>query len=265
MFRLEMKRAFGIRFLIVVIIGIIITTADFISRSWLNIQNISMYEEINSFSVYYIWIMTKISTFNKVYLRILPILCAFAYGSSTCFDKRGYNIQLISRGGLKKYVYAKYICGFLAGGCSAIIPAVINLIMCMCFVPVSIPISSSFYYPIWEITFGSDIFYSDYHFMYAVMVIVMMFITYGGLALLCNVAVLWENNEYIVVMMPFIICYILNSVTLFNENFKMLSPMWYTNFFNVNKDNVWMLMAGWGVMAAVIAVSFVISVKEDIL
>lgn len=96
-----------------------------------------------------------------IFSLIWPILAATPYSWSFWKEKRdGSFAQIVSRVGRKKYMSAKIIAVFVAGGLVIALPVVLNLLMDAMFCPVQLPTPAYSYYPIFNGYFLSKVFYT---------------------------------------------------------------------------------------------------------
>ena len=96
-----------------------------------------------------------------IFALIWPILAATPYSWSFWKEKKdGSFAQIVSRVGRKKYMSAKIIAVFVAGGLVIALPVVLNLLMDAMFCPVQLPTPAYSYYPIFNGYFLSKVFYT---------------------------------------------------------------------------------------------------------
>ncbi|MGN0512910.1 MAG: hypothetical protein ACI4GD_01430 [Lachnospiraceae bacterium] len=272
MFKLELKRAFSIKFYICLLIGLIIACLDMYDRLPYKIMNLQyinsriaegilVYEQPST--AYTLWMGTNMSAMHTLFMRIMPILIVIPYGASLCFDKKGYNIQFLSRVNKRKYYFTKYIVQFLNSGAIAVLPLIGSLIAAGVLFPFSRPMSYTAYYPIFDFTFLSGLFYSQYHLLYIVVYLLVNFVGYGLLGVLSCVAALWEKNKYICMIIPMLCAYIVHSISVFVEPLRNCSMFYYPSLFNVSYDGAVYILAAWAVSIIIILAALAIEFRRD--
>ena len=96
-----------------------------------------------------------------IFSLIWPILAATPFSWSFWKEKKdGSFAQIVSRVGRKKYLSAKLIAVFIAGGIVIALPVVLNLLVDALFCPVQLPTPAYSYYPVLNGYFLSKVFYT---------------------------------------------------------------------------------------------------------
>lgn len=271
MFEIELRRAFSKKFFICLLIGTVIVILDFWSRAPYMMSNMAFTKEQikngvfiyePALSAYALWMGTTISKWHTLFMRLMPLLIAIPYGASLCFDRRGYQIQLMARSSRKRYYASKYVVQFLCGGTLAVLPQMFQIVLCAVCIPFSQPLSYTFYYPVWENTFLSGIFYSQTHLVYILTYLVVNFIGYGLLGMTCCVAALWEKNRYVSTVVPLLCAYIVHAAALLYAPLRKASIFIYPAMFNIERPQVKIVLLSWGIYAVIVISAFLIDIRR---
>lgn len=213
-----------------------------------------------------VW-MPRYGTSNRYYylwITILPILCVLPYGLSYYNEKRkGMINQLIYRMGRRQYFTIKLLVSFINGGCVAVIPMIVNLLMCMCFIPWGMPLLSTKLYPVVEGNVFDNIFYTR-PFLYVCIYLGLMFILFGLINCLALFFVYFIDNAFALMITPFVL-YFAEHV-LFSLGFGRgeLSLLNNSNLYNVFSINMWMYVVQLCILL-IIDLLFLIRIKKDVL
>ena len=106
--------------------------------------DIWLYENVKQrypYQVFEAWIGGSVSHMEgMLYYIILPLLAVLPYSASFLQDiKSGYVKQIYTRAERKSYLLAKFSIVFLAGGIAAVIPLLLNFMLCMMSLPMLLP------------------------------------------------------------------------------------------------------------------------------
>lgn len=154
------------------------------------------------------FIGTSDVNYTSLFFFIIPILAAIPYGDSLFWDKReGYINHILMKTNRIHYLIAKLITLFVSGGVIATMPLVLSYILAILSLPSIRPAIESFTYNVKGVNLFSDLFYSDYTFVYIIIFILVDFIIFGMINCLCMVFTYWEDNRFAIVLTPFILCY----------------------------------------------------------
>lgn len=213
-----------------------------------------------------IW-MPKDGSSGKFYyfwITILPLLCVLPYGVTYLQDKkRGLINQLIYRMGKRNYYFSKFIACFLSGGTVAVIPLIINLLLCMCFLPLGLPILSTHFYPIGKIHAFSEVFYSRPA-LYVLIYLGFTFLLFGLLTCLCMTLALVVENQFALMLTPFALYYALHTFSIVGLNRIEWSIMNNANLYLVNKDTLYVYIIEL-VVLFLLDICVMIKIKKDVI
>lgn len=249
MFQFEFQRGFSRRFYIAIAIGSMIAILDFILSSGSMVRNVlemvqeshfgkMLIEKTNySISVVECFMGIRMSSLSYTYFFILPLLCAIPYSDSYCLDRTGYVSFLTGRMEFLHYVRSKFLISFLSAGCTAVIPLLLNLVLCMCFFPFSKPISLIGRYSVMQDSVFQNIFY-EHPVMYIFLYLTFVFILFGLLNCVSIIAVRIENNSLAAFLTPFAIYYMTHTAVAWIFNRTEWSPMRYSYFPNFKNQAI---------------------------
>lgn len=213
-----------------------------------------------------VW-MPRYGTSNRYYylwITILPILCVLPYGLSYYNEKRkGMINQLVYRMGRKQYFMTKLFVAFINGGCVAVIPMIVNLLLCMCFIPWGTPLLSTKLYPVVESNVFCNIFYTR-PFLYVCIYLILMFILFGLLNCLALFFVYFIDNAFALMITPFVLYFAEHVLLCLGLGRGELSLLNNSNLYNVFSVNMWMYVVELSVLL-VIDLLFLIRIKKDVL
>lgn len=184
------------------------------------------------------WIGTAYDRYTVLYFFIIPILAAIPYGASLYMDKKdGYINNILIKTDRKNYFFAKLITYFISGGVIATIPLILSYILAIISLPSIRPYAEYSLYNIYSVNIFSNIFYSNYTFVYIIIFIVFDFILFGLINCLCMVFTYWEENRFAIVLTPFIICYGLHMVGQYFIGTDK-TPLTYARLNEVSSDDL---------------------------
>lgn len=252
--KIELKRAFiNTKFYIVVFvstifaIGSFFTTPGFtIAKNWFLYMNgdldaIYMIEKCDYSDVAIeIWMPNygASSKFYFLWLIILPLLCIIPYGITYIEDKSsGLINQYIIKIGKGKYYVSKFITLFISGGTIATLPLLINLIICSMALPFGLPVRSTQFYPVKEYNLFSNLYYQNIV-VYLMLYFLIYFVVYGLITCLALSFVYFEENKYMLLLVPFIIYFSEHVIISFGFNRHDTSLLLATNIINLRYENL---------------------------
>lgn len=273
--KVEMNRAFHSRaFLFSLMVGCVMAMWYFCQFSWplithiLKIQQGTVdplfFEKINyATPAAEAWMGTHIA---DGYFMVLPVLCVIPYGISFHMDcKSGYVNQLVTRVGKKEYFKAKLLAVFVSGGVVAAIPLILNLITCMCFLPVMFPVASTQLFPVSAGSVLGELFYSKtWSFLYIMIYILFDFVFFGLLNCVCLVMSFLEDNRFTIALSPFIIAFAFHVLCGWVIGKSGYSPMQYTYFPRLYWVNLGIVLAEVLVLLTC-ALAFLLGSRRDTL
>lgn len=204
------------------------------------------------------------SKFYYLWITILPLLCALPYGTSYLYDKKnGLINQLIYRMNRKNYYLSKFITCFVSGGTISTLPLVLNLLLCMCFLPWGMPLRSTSVYPIGESNAFSDVFYTK-PLLYVMIYLLLTFILFGLINCLCLIFSLIEDNQFALMITPFVIYFAQHVLISFGLGRGEISFVNNANLYNVYSQTLYIyLLELLGLF--IIDICVFIKIKKDVL
>lgn len=273
--KVELNRAFrSAGFLFAVMIGSAMSLWYFIKFSWPLIEHILRVQSgtaSESFfkKVYYAtpvaegWMGTHIA---DGYFLVLPILCAIPYGISYYMDNRnGYVNQLTTRVKRSTYIKAKMTAVFISGGAVAVIPMILNLLLCMCFLPIMYPVSSTQLFPVSAGSVLSELFYSkSWSFLYIIIYIIFDFVFFGLLNGLTLFMSCFVDNRFTIILSPFIISFGLHVAFGWWINKSGWSPLNFTYLPNMQQVDLLAVLVEMLILVVCMVMFFRLS-KQDVL
>ena len=178
------------------------------------------------------------SKFYYLWIVILPLLCTVPYAITYFVDRQdGLINQLITRMGRRNYYIAKLLVCFVNGGTIAVVPLIVNLVACMCFLPWGMPLRSTNVYPVGESNAFSEIFYTK-PFLYVLIYLVLTFILFGLITASTMLLSLLVENRYALITAPFILYFAEHVFLSFGLGNKEASLLSNANLYNVFSWNV---------------------------
>ncbi len=157
-------------------------------------------------------IMFSYSKYTEFYYTIIPLLAVIPGGVSFYQDiESGYIRQIITRESRKKYYMAKLTTAFLSAGLVAVIPLIVNFMICMALLPATIPQLGGMKVGIRHGCMFAELFFEN-PFLYTGIYLIIDFIIAGVLVLFA-VSISWISfSKYLVMFMPFMIFYVLHFI-----------------------------------------------------
>lgn len=165
-------------------------------------------------SVFNSWIAIcgGVDVYMMAYMYLFPILAVLPYGVSFYQDmKSGYIKQLYTRISRRKVHAARYIVTFVSGGCTVIIPLIINLVLTMAVLPSLKPTFNGLFPLVTASAFGK-LFYT-YPYLYTILYIFIYFIFGGVFATVCLAVAYYIENVFLISLFPFVLSYALTLVS----------------------------------------------------
>lgn len=192
-----------------------------------------------------VWIGgTSISVETFLYFFVLPILAMMPFGLSFFNDKEsGYLKGIYMRTSRRKYLVAKYVSTFIAGGTAIVIPLLMNLSCALILCP-NLTISAVF--P----QIGVDAGCVGYKLCYSkpityIMLILAVDFIFGGIwACVALAGSFLSDYKIVVAVFPFFIQLILHVIC--------------TIFGKIDYSTVYLLQAGWGVKNIWVLIGYVV-------
>lgn len=278
--KVELKRAFVNKgFLFVMLFGSALAVLAFFttkawtfSKYWMEYVNndpvaVQMADKLGFIDTpLEVW-MPRYGAASKYYylwITILPILCAIPY-SITYFQDRKYGLinQLIVRMNRRNYYIAKLVTCFVSGGTVAIIPLIVNLLMCMCFLPWGMPLRATNVYPVSDSNVFSEIFYTRPE-LYVIIYLVFTYVLFGLINCLALIMTLIEDNRFALMITPFVIYYAQHVLCSFGFGHGEISLITNANLYNVFDSN-FLIYIGELVLLLVVDLLILFKIKKDVL
>ncbi len=229
-----------------------------------------VYLSYSPFSCLRQWIgldFTQPST--SIFYAFLPLLVALPFSWSLYEERKtGYAIHELIRVGRSSYYVSKYIAIGFSGSIIAIVPSVLNYLICASFLPFINPeVSDAIYWGVFADWLWSDVLYNNPVF-YLVLSIMKMGL-FGALwALVCASVSLLIRNRIAYTLLPFIVVIAveyLQVVGLIPPITYSLSPLEYlrggATAFN---SNGWIILLEYTFFAVISVFSFWIEAKRDL-
>lgn len=127
---------------------------DYISTKWLDCTISSCYK--------YNILADFTQPASDIFFILLPLLCSIPF-SWTLADElnSGFASNSILKSNPTMYLKNKYLVAFIAGGCIAAVPIIVNCILCACLLPARTPdVTSSIYFAVFDDSLFSYFFYN---------------------------------------------------------------------------------------------------------
>lgn len=202
----------------------------------------------DGFSLFVRWITVNGFTFGCRYFYLVwPILAAMPFGWSYCQEMRsGMVIQYITRGTKSQYFVSKYLAIFFSGGIAVSLPVLVNLLLNAIVCPYNIPLVTRNLTSIFDGWFMSVLFYTN-PWTYAIIWCVVEFLIGGATATLCFVVGSHIRFQVMVMLFPFLICYLLDLASNFVLNSVdlnlTLSPLYLAMAGTGNANPEWLVFS----------------------
>ena len=209
--RIELERAFrNKKFLAVIIMETALIIYDFIivalKEYRVTIPFLLKYVDTGKVDslpgVYYTWIGFHYGQTRQILFSVLPLLCAFVYGSLLYIDEKfHYNNQLITRTSKKSYYLSKLIVMFITGGVTAVYPFVLSLVMNSTILPFEEVLTSRSYF-MCDMGLFAAVFYKA-GLVYVLIYLLWIFIGFGLINCICLFTTYIFANGFVVMASPF--------------------------------------------------------------
>lgn len=213
-----------------------------------------------------IW-MPRYGTSSKFYymwMVINPILCVLPYGVTYLNDKKhGMINQLVHRMGKRNYYVSKLLTCFISGGVVATVPLVLNLLVCMCFLPWGVPLNATCVYPVGPNNVFFEIFYSNPA-LYTLIFLLFNFVLFGLITSLCMVFALIEESSFALMVTPFVIYFAQHVLFCIGFRSSELSLLNNSSLYLVYKDSCYLYFIELLILL-VIDLGILLKIRRDIL
>lgn len=242
MLKHELYRAFiNRKFYLAVLVGIIIACFAFYSDTdamkLIKTQNEIMHEaewgkiykdKMNiGITPQEVWIGLKDTSVSNALYYILPLMCAFVYGTSYRNDlKSGYYNNILVRGKKKQYYFSKLLAVFLSGGMVSVIPLLFSLLLGMLHFPMGPSIAGVSLFAMTNMVFG-DLFYAS-PIAYIIVYIIYDFCFFGVVNCICLSISCIEDNYFMVLTAPFMYYFALHAINMWMLGNWEYSPQRYS-------------------------------------
>lgn len=196
-------------------------------------------------------------------MTILPILAALPYGTAFINDLRGGLInQFVLRTKKRNYFAAKLIVAFVSGGTVAVIPLLVNLLACMCYLPWGTPLYGSLQYPVKDNMALMPLYYSN-PLAYVLLYLLYTFVLYGLLNCICLVCVYAEDNRVAIILTPFILYFFTHVVLRYIFGNSTYSLFGNANLIYLQKNRILAVLVQFVLLAAA-AGAYLKRIKKDV-
>lgn len=140
-----------------------------------------------------------------LFFFLLPLLVVLPYAWSLSFDvKTGYVNNLITRTSRANYCVSKFLSVFLSAGIVAVVPVLLNLLICACALPAYVPdVFDVVYFGVYENSLWSEAFYSA-PLLYAALFSGLIFVFSGLWAVSVSALSLFVKNRLVFTVAPFL-------------------------------------------------------------
>ncbi len=151
-----------------------------------------------------------ISKFQRIYYTVIPLLAVIPGGANFYSDlKSGYIRHIVTRKNRIRYYGASYAVNFLTAGFVAVIPLIINFMICMALLPSTLPQPGVSRIGMDSENMFGELYYSM-PYLYVFVYLAIIFVI-SGLIVSFAVSIAWVAfSKYLVLFIPFIIYYILH-------------------------------------------------------
>lgn len=216
----EIQRAFNsIGFRIALLIGSLIALSQYFI-SVLPASKVLAFaanEGMIPHSVFSKWIGADTYTFvSSLYFMALPLLCTLPHASSYYKDmSSGYIRQIVTRTGRSSYFRAKYISVFISAGMVTVLPLILNLYLTAVTLPSIKPVLAVGYFPATHATRFLPTLMYEHPYIYTVIYLLIIFVFSGGIASISLAISLAANNQFVVLIAPFIIVIFIGTISTF--------------------------------------------------
>lgn len=158
------------------------------------------------------WIGEGSSQYSYLYFLIMPLLAALPYADSFFGDVGNHFINMIcTRTERKKFFICRYLAVFISGGVTALIPLLINFMLCMSVLPFIHPEIAGYMSLIVPAT-SMSVLYVRAIGLYIFLSLLIIFIFGGTIATFALAASYYSNYRFTVLLSPVILCIFLTSL-----------------------------------------------------
>lgn len=243
MLKHELYRAFRNRkFYLAVLVGIIIACFVFYSndgavkliKTQSEIMQLTEMGEIYKYKTNIgitpqeVWIGIRQTSVSNALYYVLPLICAFVYGTSYRNDlKSGYYNNILVRGKKKQYYLSKLLAVFLSGGTVSVIPLLFSLLLGLLHFPMGPSVPGFFMFGIDERRVFGDLFYAS-PMAYIIIYIIYDFCFFGVVSCICLSVSCIEDNYFMVLTAPFMYYFALHAVNMWMLGNWEYSPQRYS-------------------------------------
>lgn len=219
MLKNEIKRAFtGKGMLLALVIGLGIIVAyqlDMgikIHNNMNKIKESGIYIPQSKTTPFDIWIPGHATKYQIYFYYFMPVLAALPFGSSYAREKKsGYVKNVVYRAGKNGYVLSKTIASCIAGGAALALPLLLNLMWTFTIESFKMPSPAGNQVYVNGVTAFGEFFF-DHPFIYCFVYIILTFVFGGAVALLSLAMSSMTDNYFTVLLTPFILYMILETV-----------------------------------------------------
>jgi len=201
--------------------------------------------DLASATVFNRWIGQDFITLTgSLFFLLLPLLASFSYAWSLFSEqKSGYVKNVAARTLRKNYFAAKYAAVFLAGGLTALIPMLLNLMLVSSFIPAIAP--DLFYdssLGVGTFSLGAALFYSD-PYLFVLFRLGLVFLFSGLFAAMSLALTFFLKNRFAVVLLPFVALVAFNYFSGLFYAYGELSPLKFIHGGALNPVKWWVVAA----------------------
>lgn len=277
MLRIELRRAFYNKmFVLAVLIGSIFALLAFFgTRDYENVlsclerpYNNSDYKVTvleDAGTALMVWMPNKNVGNRYYYLLVtaLPILAALPYGTAFINDLHsGVVYQFLTRTKRRNYFFAKLLVTFVSGGITAMLPLVVNLLVCMCYLPWGTPLYGYLRYPVKDNMVLMQLYYT-HPVAYVLIYLLYTFVLYGLINCLCLACVYVEDNRIAIMLTPFILYFSTHVLLEYICGSSSYSLYGNANLIYMHKEKVFAVLLQLALLAAA-AGAYLRRMKKDV-
>lgn len=199
--KLEFRRAINKKFIVVLLIGILLTLFHLYTEVWsIHISKGEVSPYVTPFTKWFA--NDSISIYSQIFLMQLPIVASIPYADSYWMDKNsGFVKGIYTRVKKTDYLISKYITNFIIGGSVIAIPLIFNIYILFMKLPALKP---SIFYPF---DVPKEMFANLYYIHPYVYVLAYLFMNFmfGGLYASIGLSISsFCKNKFLVVAIPFL-------------------------------------------------------------
>ncbi|WP_302669246.1 hypothetical protein [Eubacterium sp. AF15-50] len=206
-FIIELKKAFiNKKMLIILCVACGISLSEIVTNviPVMELNNTNTDIPISAFEKMFPMIGVEAPQFY-IYIFTIIIFATIPYASTTYSElKKGVVKNIFIRTKRSHYYIAKYIVTFLSGGTIVVVPLLLNTLVTALLLPSIEPDAAMGFYGIDYQCMLVDLFYSNTY-LYLILYMLIDFVVFGLLNTLSVTAVWVLNNEFAVLMLPFLV------------------------------------------------------------